>query len=449
MKQDLQSTSIRFAWLLRVPVSTLGLWLCLWLNLNTESISVPNSYSFADWSLFIRGDLPFVVILAASSVLIHQRTLTLLSYSPSRLLLTYGVIAACATVFSPIPFPSFYFSVAFLATILTAWACVDSRRPLVSSRKLLHFTWMATFMVAAIIGYQARHSVFGDSASAYGVIVDLKGLSRSSGVARWAAVPGLVCLVRAYYSRSLALVVTYLGFSALAFFIVYRMQSRGAVFGAIAATLFALLVSSRLRRYALPFAFMAIIVILILDSPGSVSNGVATYLKRGQSTEEFFTMTGRTRAYEHGLAAFRDAPFFGRGQWADRLVIGEHVHDSFLQALLNGGIFGAVPYVASWVTGWILFAKLQMRRSRLNSEDRVHLLECGAVMMFFTVRSIPETTTASFSVDLLVMVAIYVYLETLTHQINVARPQHVLQAYHLVRTRPAIAEVPTVGAVGH
>ena len=70
-------------------------------------------------------------------------------------------------------------------------------------------------------------------------------------------------------------------------------------------------------------------------------------------------------------------------------------------------------------------------------------------MMFFTVRSIPETTTASFSVDLLVMVAIYVYLETLTHQINVARPQHVLQAYHLVRTRPAIAEVPTVGAVGH
>jgi hypothetical protein len=34
-------------------------------------------------------------------------------------------------------------------------------------------------------------------------------------------------------------------------------------------------------------------------------------------------------------------------------------------------------------------------------------------MMFFTVRSIPETTTASFSVDLLVMAAVYVYLEAL------------------------------------
>jgi len=35
------------------------------------------------------------------------------------------------------------------------------------------------------------------------------------------------------------------------------------------------------------------------------------------------------------------------------------------------------------------------------------------VMMFFTVRAIPETTTASYAVDLLVMVAVYVYLETL------------------------------------
>jgi hypothetical protein len=39
-------------------------------------------------------------------------------------------------------------------------------------------------------------------------------------------------------------------------------------------------------------------------------------------------------------------------------------------------------------------------------------------MMFFTVRAIPETTTASFSVDLLVMVAVYVYFEILTLQIK-------------------------------
>jgi O-antigen ligase len=228
-----------------------------------------------------------------------------------------------------------------------------------------------------------------------------------------------VCLVRAYHTRRPGLIAFFLGAAAASFYIVYRMQSRGAVFGAAAALLFVLLVSSRMRRYALPFAAVAFVVILLLDPSGLVSNRVSKYLQRGESREEFLSMTGRTRAYEHGVAAFQDAPFFGYGQWADRLTIGEHVHNSFLQALLNGGIFGGIPYFASWIAGWMLFYRLQKRSERLRPDDRVHVLECGTVMMFFTVRAIPETTTASFAVDLLVMVAVYVYLESLS--LSIAR----------------------------
>ena len=39
--------------------------------------------------------------------------------------------------------------------------------------------------------------------------------------------------------------------------------------------------------------------------------------------------------------------------------------------------------------------------------------EAVAVLVFFTVRSIPETTTASFSVDLMVMVPVLAFLEIL------------------------------------
>jgi O-antigen ligase len=255
-----------------------------------------------------------------------------------------------------------------------------------------------------------------------------------------------VCLVRAYHSRRFSLIAFFLGVAAVSFFIVYRMQSRGAVFGSAAALLFALLVSSRMRRYALPFAAVAIVVLLLLDSPTALSNQVATYLERGQTREEFVSMTGRTRAYEHGIAAFQDAPLFGRGQWADRFVIQEHVHNSFLQAMLNGGIFGAIPYFASWVAGWMLFFRLQKRRVRLSPEDRVCLLEAGTVMMFFTVRAIPETTTASFAVDLLVMVAVYVYLESLTVQMKAKRLRQPVQLFYAVPSlmpesaRPASSE---------
>jgi O-antigen ligase len=302
----------------------------------------------------------------------------------------------------------------------------------VAARQLLQVTWVATFIVAAIIGYQARNSVFGPTASGYNVHIELDFLSRASGVARWAAVPGLVCLVRAYHTRRPIHIAFFVSAAAVSFFIVYRMQSRGAIFGSAAALLFALLVSSRMRRSALPFAAVAFVLILILDSPETVSNQVTTYLQRGQSTEVFLSMTGRTRAWELGVLAFQDAPVLGRGQWTDRLVVGEHIHNSFLQALLNGGIIGGIPYFASWIAGWVLFYKLQKRDDWLSPDDRIHLLECGTVMMFFTVRAIPETTTASFAVDLLVMVAVYVYLETLTFQTAVKRLQQVIQPYYLV-----------------
>jgi O-antigen ligase len=329
--------------------------------------------------------------------------------------MAYGAVAAIATFFSPEPGWSAYWSMTFIATILTAWNFLDRDNPLGSTRQMLNLTWLAAFVVAAIIGYQAKDSIFGGHvSSAYSAIeANLQGMSRSSGVARWAAVPGLVCLIRAFHSRRVIYFPIYLGIAITAFYIVYRMQSRGAVFGSVAAMLFCLLVGSRLRRYALPFAVVATILLMILDSPAAMSDQVNQYLMRGQSKEEFRTMTGRTRTYQNAMGAFEEMPVLGRGQWTDRLVINQHVHNSYLQALLNGGVVGFIPYCASWVAGWILFFKLQKRRPRMSPQDRLHLLEAGTVMMFFTVRAIPETTTASFAVDMLVMVAIYVYFDAL------------------------------------
>ena len=389
------------------------LWTCLWCNLNTGFWNIQPASSLDDWQNLIRAVLPFLVLPAACLILLTRKRLHLPRRAPSRLLLAYGAIAALATIFSPQPMWSLYWSITFLATILTAWTFIDQRNSVASARQLLEITWVATFVVAAIIGYQSRNLVFGEAASAYGVDVTLNGLSRSSGVARWAAVPGLVCLIRAYHTRRAMLIAFFLSVAAVAFYIVYRMQSRGAVFGSVAALAFVLLVSSRMRRYALPFAVVAIIAIILIDTPTALSNQVVTYLERGGDREGLVTMTGRTNFYELGVAAFQDAPLFGRGQWADRLLGIGHIHNSFLQALLNGGVIGALPYFASWAAGWMLFYRLYRKRMRLAPKDRVCLLEAGTVMMFFTLRAIPETTTASFAVDLLVMVAVYVYMEAL------------------------------------
>jgi O-antigen ligase len=415
MIQKIDSSLKRFVKLSTMNIVLVSLWVSMWLNLNTGFWQIQIPSTAEDLLLLIRATLPFFVLPLAVFLLLRRAMPRFPNDSPSRFLFAYGLIAAIAATFSPVPAWSAYWSTTFLATILVAWTFIDRRNPVLSARMLLQITWVATFIVAAILAYETRNSVFGNAASAYGIVGnDLNGLSRSSGVARWAAVPGLVCIVRIFHTRQRALIAFYLYVASISFYIVYRMQSRGAVFGSAAALLFILLVSNRMRRFALPFAIISMTVVLLLETPEVVSNRVSEYLERGQGHEQFVSMTGRTRAYEHGLAAFYDAPIFGRGQWADRLTIGEHVHNSYLQALLNGGIVGGIPYLVSWVAGWILFFRLQRRRRRLSAEDRVCLLEAGAVMMFFTIRAIPETTTASFSVDLLVMVAVYVYMETLT-----------------------------------
>ena len=405
----------------------LTLWLCMWANLNTGFWNIQQPASVSDWQLLIRALLPFLVLPVAAIGLLARRTPIRLIASPSGMLFAYGIFAAIATVFSPAPQASYYWSLAFLATILAGWTFVDRRNPVESTRLMLYATWAGTFIVAAIVAYQGRNGIFGGASTAYGIIGEMNGLTRSSGVARWAAVPGLVCIVRAFHTRRIALIGIYVGIATIAFFIVYRVQSRGAVFGAAAALIFILLISSRMRRYALPFAAVAMVALALIETPEVLSNRISVYLHRGQTAQQFESMTGRTRAYEHGLTAFEEAPIFGYGQWADRLAIGEHVHNSYLSAMLNGGTAGAIPYFASWLAGWWLFFGLHKRRTRLAPEDRISLLECGVVMMFFTVRAIPETTTAEFSVDLLVMVAVYVYLETLRRQMRLSRNWVLLQ----------------------
>lgn len=399
--------------------SGLVLWICLWLNLNTGFWNLQPSGSIQDRLLFIRAILPFIVLPVALLILLSRRRLFLPLSAPSRLLFIYGSFSALAAVFSPVPMWSLYWAIAFLATILAAWIVIDKNDPVRSAQLLLRLTWIGSLVVAAIIAYQASGAIFGEHSTAYGAVYkETEGLSRSSGVARWAAVPGLVCLIRAYHTRRPLLIGIYIGIAAIAFYIVYRVQSRGAVFGAVAALLFALIISSRMRRYALPFALAAVAIILLLDSPATISTKVTDYLERGQSRDEFLSMTGRTRAYYKGVAAFQDAPLLGYGQWADREIIHEHVHNSYLSALLNSGIAGGIPYLLSWIAGWALFLKMQGRSAQLAPQDQLHILEVGTVMMFFTVRAVPETTTAEFGVDLLVMVAVYLYLETLAVATN-------------------------------
>jgi hypothetical protein len=268
----LRALSINIGRLQNWPVVPVLLWTCLWLNLDSGFWNLQLPENGDDWQLLIRAVLPFAVLPLAAFLLLGRRQIHLAWSGPSRLLLLYGAIAAFATAFSPEPWISAYWSIAFLATVCASLLFPFKNDPVGTTRLLLQITWAATFLVAGIIAYRGGDLIFGSAASAYGIEGTLNDLSRSSGVARWAAVPGLVCIVRAFYTPQKILLAFYLGIAGVSFYIVYRMQSRGAVFGAFAALLFILLISSRMRRYALPFAAVAVICVVLIATPERASN---------------------------------------------------------------------------------------------------------------------------------------------------------------------------------
>ena len=193
--------------------------------------------------------------------------------------------------------------------------------------------------------------------------------------------------------------------------VVITMQSRGAVFGLAAAICVVLLIHRANIRMILIIAFIIISAIYI---DKGIPDKTVRYIYRGQDRVEFLTLTGRTHTWKKGWVLFKDSPLVGFGPQADRYSLhGEHMHNSYLYALSQSGIIGTIPFVAAWLLGWLQFGRILRRKNDLPDQQRLLLFEAGAVLAFFTIRSIPEASAAFYGVDLLVMVPILAYINIL------------------------------------
>lgn len=335
------------------------------------------------------------------------------SVNPAWWLGLYGVIALFSSLFSPEPYAAFYWGMAFLMG-LWAPSLFFLRSPSADyapERIMLYATWgmLAIFVVAMVFLFGSslveEREILG-TANAAG-----EGFStRSSGLGRFFGVMGVILAVWLFQGRSIfrfCLILPVL----FCLRVVWVAQSRGAMF-ALLFSLLVVLITSRAKWLTFFITVIGVALSLTLFHAAStqVKVQVVDQFRRGQTRTEFLSMTGRTRAYEKALVEIGKRPFFGAGNWTDRLTIHEHVHNSYLQALLNAGIIGFIPYLLSWIGALQLCFLIYRRQELLSGEQQILFLQSLAVTVFFLIRSIPETTTASFSVDQVVMVPVFYYL---------------------------------------
>jgi hypothetical protein len=126
------------------------------------------------------------------------------------------------------------------------------------------------------------------------------------------------------------------------------------------------------------------------------------------------SLTGRVFVWEDGLELIKDRPLLGYGFHADRLVLREHMHNTYLHGVLQTGLIGALPLIIGLVLTWILFLKAVLKLSRLTVAHRHSVILVGGVLALFSVRTIPESTGALFGVDWLLLAPLLLYLELLT-----------------------------------
>jgi O-antigen ligase len=402
------------------------LWLMLWFSIN----SGPGAFDrepldLIEWLHAIRSNFQYVVALIGLIYLATKHSPNILS-GPVRMWLIYGLTGLLATAASPEPMDAFYWAVAYLAVFLAMRVYLSTSEPLDTAEQLNRLNWIVTTLFLLVLVFFAKDyllPVIIEQKSGYLISGQVQAviampMSRSSGMARFAAVPGVIAFVMLWHSQGLKKLFWIALFIASAY-LIYLMQSRGAIFGMAFAMSFVLLFQGK-RSRILGIIFVSLFGLMLLTDviPVETINSVKDYIYRGQSAEDFHTLTGRTGTWDRGLAIGLESPLMGWGFQADRFLIKEHVHNTYLYAFMTSGFPGLIAFIAGLVWAWVLFIKIMWKYTIDNPARRLFLIQAGGILAFFTVRSIPEVCGSLFAVDYMIMLPILAYLYLLHNKLE-------------------------------
>ena len=400
------------------------LWLALWFSINTGPWILSESpQGIMGWLHWIRTTFPFFVIVVALVIALSRRVPGGWAYpSPVKLWLAYGLVGLLAGVGSPSPVNAGYWAIVYLAGFTVIALVASSPDPLAAGVTLNKLTWIITTAFILTLVILARDTLVEGSGwqmsgySQIGKTQEVVGMamSRSSGMARFAAVPGIVAFTLLWEAKGLRRLLWAAPFVGSAF-LIYIMQSRGAIVGFAGSLVFVAWFLSRRTRV---IGIIAIAILVFALAINAIPEEIISHLTRGQSAEEMQSMTGRTQYWADGWVEIMKSPIWGWGFQADRMLIGGHVHNTYMYALMTAGFAGAGLFVAGLVwTWWLMFRAMKSRVAEALGQKRF-LIQAGGILAFFTIRSIPEVCGANFAVDLLVMLPILAYVSILCRRIG-------------------------------
>jgi len=405
----------------------LFLWLLLW-----------GGYSTGDWLLrdprfptstmnLIHGMRSLFPLLAGwlgvLVILTRNVSSRAVFESPLGLMVIFTVMGTISSALLSLdPIAGLYWAASFGSVLAVTLALMVSKDPLESLSWVhyLNVVICAVFVFSVMISLPYLRDLGGDPLGSAPFqlkpgrfvaqpILEMYG-TRSTGLARYAAVLGLATLARLLEGKKGNLRKSvWLALLVVSLYILYRAQGRTAIAGFVVGA-WVILWSQRAGRWILlPAAVFSAAILYLLGFQSALWN----YLNQGRQFDP--TMTGRVATWHEGWELLRHSPWVGVGFQGDRIFLaGKHMHDGLLEALVQAGGLGGVLWLGALLLTWVLVLRLYRRRA--PAYPLALPLDVPGILAFLTVGSFAESNFAYFSAAWLIGAPLLAYVQCLAMQ---------------------------------
>jgi len=395
------------------------MWVALWFSINTGPwVLARGPVGLVQWLHALRAFFPEAILLLSLWYIAASPRRSAGPFLPVSLKLwtVYGLLALFSSTLSASPGYAAYWALAYLAALAALAALLQRSDPLEGAACANHLSWLVATAFLLTLVVLARDALFANAYSGYAVsarqckVLDMS-MSRSTGLARFAAVPAIVGLGFALSGRGMGRLLGGLIFTVSFAAFIYYLQARASIFGfAGAAVVVMVLTGVRGRLLLLGIALAAVGALFLHGLPPEIW----AHVTRGHTSwEELSDMSGRKYLWRAGFEVFLGSPLIGMGFWGDRLMGGGEAHNTWVAVLIYGGVLGAGAFLAGLARAWWdLWHAFRSGAARRPGQQRL-LAQAGGLLAFFTLRGIAEQCGSFFNVDLMVMLPAIAYINLL------------------------------------
>jgi len=395
-------------------VATLLLWLLVWGGMFSGIYNIQSPEFLSSAFDFIQGTralLPIFAVYLCLLWILAARPKFPFVKSPIGFFFAYCCLGLLTSLFlSPDRVTSLYWGGIYLAPFLVIWLALGNTESGNCISRLIYVNYTIFFMVTVSLLPEAFRTGWGNLPpfQQYELPFGL-GLIRTNGAGRFALVVISVSAVRLIIQKKKTRFL-WLFFLFPSLFLLTQTQSRTALLGLVVAGILFVF----LRGMDWRFIFVGPLAAFVVWISGLEWRAHGHW-------DNLLSLTGREVTWQKALEQIKHSPFLGWGFHGDRILLQvEHMHNSYLHAMIHTGLIGAIFFLAAIIGIWLLILKIYLRRraSNIQLADNPLLIESILIIGFLTARSFFESTAAFYGVDLLLLLPAMAYLSLSAQEIT-------------------------------